>query len=130
MGEYIVRSYAGKGWVVNFADASARGEAKPSLLYAYGKGVDSKLMKEFSSYLLLQMKEEQRRIALTQIGTDIYRGLRAFSCLPEILKISPKFEIPSYSFIQKHSSATCIIRTVSSLHAREDITMKAITTMM
>ena len=29
MGEYIVRSYAGKGWVVNFADASARGEAKP-----------------------------------------------------------------------------------------------------
>lgn len=98
MGEYIVRSYAGKGWVVNFADASARGEAKPSLLYAYGKGVDSKLMKEFSSYLLLQMKEEQRRIALTQIGTDIYRGLRAFSCLPEILKISPKFEIPSYSF--------------------------------
>lgn len=25
MGEYISRSYVGKGWVVNFADASAKG---------------------------------------------------------------------------------------------------------
>ena len=58
MGEYIVRSYAGKGWVVNFADASARGEAKPSLLYAYGKGVDSKLMKEF--FFLPSSSNERR----------------------------------------------------------------------
>lgn len=31
MGEYISRSYIGNGWVVNFADASARGEGTHTL---------------------------------------------------------------------------------------------------
>ena len=31
MGEYISRSYIGNGWVVNFADASARGEGNSYL---------------------------------------------------------------------------------------------------
>ena len=45
MGEYIVRSYVGNGWVVNFADASARGGADAlDLIFRYGKAVGSELM--------------------------------------------------------------------------------------
>ena len=44
MGEYIVRSYVGDGWVVNFADASARGGGELPMIYRYGKAVGSDLM--------------------------------------------------------------------------------------
>ena len=33
MGEYIVRSYVGNGWVVNFADASAKGGGDADLIF-------------------------------------------------------------------------------------------------
>ena len=51
MGEYIARSYVGEGWVVNFADASARGGGDPWLIYRFGKAVDSDLLKSFASML-------------------------------------------------------------------------------
>ena len=37
MGEYIARSYVGNGWVVNFADASAKGGGDADLIFRYGK---------------------------------------------------------------------------------------------
>ncbi len=59
MGEYIVRSYVGDGWVVNFADASARGGADAlDLIYRYGKAVGSDLMK---GYATERMKEHPFR---------------------------------------------------------------------
>lgn len=51
MGEYIARSYVGNGWVVNFADASARGGGDARLIYRYGKAVDSPLMQQYAAYL-------------------------------------------------------------------------------
>ena len=51
MGEYIVRSYVGDGWVVNFADASARGDGELPIIYRYGKAVDSDLMMGYSAHL-------------------------------------------------------------------------------
>ena len=44
MGEYISRSYVGNGWVVNFADASAKGDGDAPLIYRFGKAVGSNLL--------------------------------------------------------------------------------------
>lgn len=51
MGEYIVRSYVGDGWVVNFADASARGGGELPLIYRYGKAVGSELMMGYAAQM-------------------------------------------------------------------------------
>lgn len=57
MGEYIVHSYVGSGWVVNFADASARkGNGYAGLTYRYGKAVGSQTMMQYAAYL--QQKEK------------------------------------------------------------------------
>lgn len=71
MGEYISRSYVGNDWVVNFADASAKFSAKPSLIYRYGKAVNSKEMMGFAAYLA---KEQSN--TLTN-GTDFFRALES-----------------------------------------------------
>ena len=52
MGEYISSSVIGNGWVVNFSDAGARGGGSPLVIYNYGKGVDSQLMKRYAAYVL------------------------------------------------------------------------------
>ncbi len=52
MGEYIASSVIGNGWVVNFSDAGARGGGDPLVIYNYGKGVDSLLMKRYAAYVL------------------------------------------------------------------------------
>ena len=51
MGEYISRSYVGDGWVVNFADASAKGGGDAPLIYRYGRAVGSEEMMQFAAYL-------------------------------------------------------------------------------
>jgi len=57
MGEYISRSYIGDGWVVNFADASAKGGGDAGLVYRYGKAVQSTEVKQFAAYLHSKDKE-------------------------------------------------------------------------
>lgn len=52
MGEYIARSFIGNGWVVNFADASAKGGGEPALIFRYGKAVNSDEMCRYASYIL------------------------------------------------------------------------------
>lgn len=57
MGEYISRSYIGDGWVVNFADASAKGGGDAGVIYRYGKAVNSQELKQFAAYLHAKEKE-------------------------------------------------------------------------
>ncbi|MBO6172836.1 MAG: heparinase II/III family protein [Bacteroidales bacterium] len=52
MGEYIASSVIGKGWVVNFSDASARGGGNPLVIYNYGEAVGSSLMTGYAAYVL------------------------------------------------------------------------------
>ena len=52
MGEYISRSYVGNDWVVNFADASAKGGGDIALIHRYGQAVKSEEMMSFAAYLL------------------------------------------------------------------------------
>ena len=51
MGEYIMRSYVGNGWVVNFADAEARWSGEAGLVYGYGKAICSNEMLQFAAYI-------------------------------------------------------------------------------
>ena len=71
MGEYIAKSYVGNGWVVNFADASAKGGGDPFLIFRYGKAVDSDLMKQFAAML-----NNGRKISFA--GRDLFRIFESF----------------------------------------------------
>jgi len=79
MGEYIARSYIGKDWVVNFADASAKGGGEPGLIFRYGKAVGSPEMQQFAAYL-----EKQNKEADYNAGRDLYRTLENLGSRPEL----------------------------------------------
>lgn len=90
-GEYIARSYVGDGWVVNFADASARGGGSPYLIYRFGKDVNSPIMKGYAAHLY----NPQSNISS---GADIYRTLAACAIQKELAAEKPVFEHPAYSW--------------------------------
>ncbi|OYD41689.1 heparinase II/III domain-containing protein [Sphingobacterium cellulitidis] len=79
MGEYISQSYiGGDSWVVNFADASAKGGGDPLLIYRYGESVDSKEMKQFAKYL---MEKKPNKVSVTR---DAFRSLEDLRTLKGI----------------------------------------------
>ena len=80
MGEYISRSYVGDGWVVNFADASARGGGNAFLIYRYGQAVKSTEMQQFAAYLL---EREKNKYSLS-FGRDIFRAMEDFRTYPAL----------------------------------------------
>ncbi len=98
MGEYIARSYVGNGWVVNFADASAKGGGEAPLIYRFGKAVDSDLMKSYASYLNGKLSTEERNKEVLSWGRDIFRGLESFRFEEELNSVQTPFEVPSYSW--------------------------------
>ncbi len=73
MGEYISRSYVGDGWVVNFADASAKEKLDYHLIARYGVKTNSKELKDFSAYL---KKQHPTKI---NISRDLFRMLASMS---------------------------------------------------
>jgi hypothetical protein len=95
LGEYISRSYVGDGWVVNFADASAKGGGNGQLIYRYGKAVDSKEMMEYASFLVNRTKDNPD---FTNWGTDLFRGFQTLRFSPELSKIPPMHENPPYNW--------------------------------
>lgn len=92
MGEYIMRSYVGDGWVVNFADASPRGGGDPFLIYRYGKSVNSIPMQQFASYLY-------KRGAGIKFGDrDLYRIFEALNVYQELKETDPNYKTQSFSW--------------------------------
>lgn len=89
MGEYISRSYVGNGWVVNFADASAKGGGDAPLIYRYGKAVGSEEMIHFAAYLL------QGKHPTIQLGSDIFRTLECALFNKELEQTAPEHNIPA-----------------------------------
>ena len=83
MGEYIVRSYVGKGWVVNFADASAKGGGDKGLIYRYGKAVNSQAMINYAAYL----DERDNKESYYDAGRDLYRTIENLVYHNEFAKI-------------------------------------------
>ena len=91
MGEYISRSYVGDGWVVNFADASAKGGGEAALIYRFGKAVDSDELKGFAAL----MRNPERT---PSGGRDLYRTLTALSIDKELQQATPSHLIPPFTW--------------------------------
>lgn len=93
MGEYIARSYVGDGWVVNFADASAKGGGNPGLIYRYGKAVNSSDMQHFAAYLAAQIKEPEM-----SEGRDLFRTFENLSNANDLAMVTASVVEAKYSW--------------------------------
>lgn len=93
MGEYIARSYIGDGWVVNFADASARGGGSIHTIFAYGQAVQSPIMKGYAAYLL--QRAAHKAVAP---NSDVFRSLQALDNYAALCAQAPVLEHPQYSW--------------------------------
>lgn len=84
MGEYISRSFVQDGWVVNFADASARLSYTPALIYNYGKAVGSDEMMDFAIYNLGNSSKSVFDAPKPVIWKDAYRCLESLRYISEM----------------------------------------------
>lgn len=91
MGEYISRSYIGNGWVVNFADASARGDGNSYLIYRFGKAVNSDELKGFAALM-------RKSPSLPHNGRDIFRTLASIAIDKELQQTAPKHESSPFTW--------------------------------
>ena len=82
MGEYIAKSYIGKGWVVNFADAWAKSKSEPGVIFRYGKAVNSMEMQQFASYLF----DSDERKPYYNAGRDLFRTLENLTSHNDLIK--------------------------------------------
>lgn len=89
MGEYIVYSYIGDGWVVNFADAGAKGGGNLPLIYRYGKATGSQLMLQHATS---GVQTSGRKSALARC--DIYRGFQTLEYAGELVSLSASPVVP------------------------------------
>lgn len=92
MGEYIARSYVGNGWVVNFADASAKGGGDANLIFRYGKATGSAIMMGYATYL--------RDLSAKQGAPegDVFRLLQTLLHRKDLIASDMTYKAPSYSW--------------------------------
>ena len=108
MGEDIARSYVGNGWVVNFADASAKGGGDPYLIYRYGKAVKSDILKQFAS-----MQNKGSKISFR--GRDLFRILEAFLVEDELCAYQEAYTGVSYTWYPE--TEFCYVRNKKAFFA-------------
>lgn len=84
MGEYISRSYIADGYVVNFADATAKLSLDPSVVYNYGKAVGSDEMMDFAIYNLADKEKSRFKEPKAVIWKDSFRSLCSIRNLEEM----------------------------------------------
>lgn len=108
MGEYIARSYVGNGWVVNFADASAKWKGNPGLIFRYGSVVGSAMMKKFASYIL-----KQQGIYADVEGRDFFRTIENLGSYHELQPITPS--LPAASFTWYPQTQFCYLKNNNGL---------------
>lgn len=91
MGEYISRSYVGDGWVVNFADASARLSVSPYVVYRYGKAVGSDELLGFAGLL--------KKYTISPFGgRDFYRILSALLVEKDLVAQYPSQQLCPFTW--------------------------------
>ena len=93
MGEYIARSYVGNGWVVNFADASAKGGGDAPIIFRYGKAVGSDVMMQYAAYLSSLSKQKA-----PSSRRDIFRTLQSILYAKDMEQVKPVYESPAYTW--------------------------------
>ena len=84
MGEYISRSFVNDGWVVNFADATAKLSYAPALVYNFGKAVGSEEMQDFAIYNLADPAKGEFKRPKPVVWTDAYRCLESLRYMPQM----------------------------------------------
>ena len=94
MGEYIARSYVGNGWVVNFADASAKGGGEAGVIYRYGKAVNSVTMQAFAAYLVTADKGS----TLVNVHRDFFRTIENIASDKAVRTVKPALPAQSFSW--------------------------------
>jgi len=104
MGEYISRSYVGNNWVVNFADASAKGGGDAPLIFRFGKAVGSKEMESFAAYLVKINKDDLS----ISVGRDMFRALQSLLYYKEIINVKPA--LPTVLFTWYPQTEFCYMR--------------------
>lgn len=92
MGEYIVRSYVGNGWVVNFADASAKGGGDADLIFRYGKATGSQTMMGYAAYL------KGLSTGKAVPGGDPFRLFQTLLFRKEMDGVDAGYKVPAYSW--------------------------------
>ena len=98
MGEFVVRSYVGNGYTVNFADASPLFDSEYILIYRYGQAIKDSMMINFAAYLDQKDKRTEEEGKYVRISTDISNALHALIVKNEIKKINPTLERIPYSW--------------------------------
>jgi hypothetical protein len=96
MAEYVYRANVGKGWVVNFSDASAKAKGNPYFIYAFGKAVASEDMMNFAAYLKNENPE-----STVAYKRDINRTLKNATISKALENTTPVFKTPEYSWYPK-----------------------------
>lgn len=104
MGEYISRSYVGNGWVVNFADASAKGGGEAGLIYRFGQAVNSPEMKAYAAYLA---QKETAREFINE-GRDFYRTIENIQTYAQVKQTTPALSTAAYTWYPQ--TEFCYIR--------------------
>jgi hypothetical protein len=104
MGEYIVRSYIGNRWVVNFADASAKGGGDKGVIYRYGLAVNSDDMKHFAAYL----HQRDNREGYGGNIRDMFRNLENLTFHKQLIQTEPRISDAVYSWYPQ--TEFCYIR--------------------
>ena len=107
LGKYVCISYIRDGWVVNFADASAKGGGDKDVIFRYGKAVGSQEMQKFAVYL----RSRDRNKGYSGGVRDIFRNLENLVFYNELAKTSP--EIPKTSFSWYPQTEFCYMRNSS-----------------
>lgn len=87
MGEYISRTYISDGWVVNFADATAKLTFEPTIIYNYGKDVGSVEMMDFAIFNLADWKNGTFKAPKAVGWKDTFRSFSSLRNLREMKEI-------------------------------------------
>ncbi|MBK6936807.1 MAG: heparinase II/III family protein [Chitinophagaceae bacterium] len=104
MGEYIARSYVGNDWVVNFADASAKGGGDAGIIFRYGRAVKSNDMQQFAAYLT---KKAKGKTDINDVR-DFFRTLENINSYKDLLNTEPA--LTSYSFTWYPQTEFCYMK--------------------
>ena len=85
MGRYIYRAYISQGVnFINFADASAKIQTSPGLIYSYGKRIGDPIMTGFGAFLAKEYKYGEK-----PLGGKIEMALNDLFLLDELREATP-----------------------------------------
>ena len=100
MGEYICKAYIDDNYFFNYSDCSPQLTLPASLIYRYGKKVNSEMMQEFGSYIAHEIKDKK-----APITGDLYNKLMFVVDYDEIMNSSPRKPLLADVFLKQSQIA-------------------------